>query len=278
MSGLAIMTFTPLQGMSEVVKRFLIEKGPDRATVTMTLDEAEHYTPEQRAQIIASYPEHEREARTLGIPVLGSGRIFPVTEESIRWQATPLPGYFKRIVGLDIGWDHPTAAVWLTWDADTDTVYVTDCYRVRQQTPIIHAAAIKARGAKIPVAWPHDGMQHDKGSGEEIAQLYRKQGVAMLPERAQYPDDRGNGVEAGCMDILERMETGRFKVAAHLSDWWEEFRLYHRKDGKVVKEGDDLMSATRYAIMSLRFAKAGGDHPSDPYRRKTSPSRSYMTA
>jgi hypothetical protein len=50
------------------------------------------------------------------------------------------------------------------------------------------------------------------------------------------------------------METGRFKVFKHLNDWWEEFRLYHRKDGKVVKEGDDLMSATRYAIMSLRHS------------------------
>ena len=40
----------------------------------------------------------------------------------------------------------------------------------------------------------------------------------------------------------------------HLNDWWEEFRLYHRKDGKVVKEGDDLMAATRYALMMLRHA------------------------
>jgi len=31
--------------------------------------------------------------------------------------------------------------------------------------------------------------------------------------------------------------------------------LYHRKDGRVHKEGDDLMSATRYAIMMLRYAK-----------------------
>lgn len=276
--GIAMVTFTPLLGMSNVVKRFLLETSPQRTTTTMTIDDAEHYTAEQRAAIIASYPEHEREARTLGIPVLGSGRIFPVTEESIRWEATPLPKYFKRIVGLDFGWDHPTAAVWLTWDADTDTVYVTDCYRVRQATPIIHGAAIKARGAKIPVAWPHDGLQHDKGSGEQLAQLYRKQGVAMLPERAQYPDERGNGVEAGVIDMLERMETGRWKVAAHLSDWWEEFRLYHRKDGKIVKIGDDLMSASRIGMMSLRFAKAGGEHPTDPYRRQTSSSRSYMTA
>ena len=48
----------------------------------------------------------------------------------------------------------------------------------------------------------------------------------------------------------------RLKVAKHLHDWWEEFRLYHRKDGKVVKEGDDLMSATRYALMMLRHATA----------------------
>ena len=30
--------------------------------------------------------------------------------------------------------------------------------------------------------------------------------------------------------------------------------LYHRKDGLVVKEGDDLMCATRYAVMMLRHA------------------------
>ena len=54
-----------------------------------------------------------------------------------------------------------------------------------------------------------------------------------------------------------RMEGGRFKVFKHLHDWWEEFRLYHRKDGKVFKERDDLMSATRYAVTMLRYAKNG---------------------
>ena len=51
------------------------------------------------------------------------------------------------------------------------------------------------------------------------------------------------------------MNTGRFKVFKHLNDWFEEFRLYHRQDGKVVKEGDDLMAATRYALMMLRWAR-----------------------
>jgi len=41
--------------------------------------------------------------------------------------------------------------------------------------------------------------------------------------------------------------------------------LYHRKDGKVVKEGDDLMSATRYAVMMLRHSSTKAFY--DSFRR-----------
>jgi Terminase RNaseH-like domain len=76
-------------------------------------------------------------------------------------------------------------------------------------------------------------------------------------------------VEAGLMEMLDRMQTGRFKVFRHLLDWFEEFRLYHRKDGKVFKENDDLMSATRYGVMMLRYARSSAvkkavDHYSGP--------------
>ncbi len=252
--GIAWMTFTPLLGMSEVVKRFLVAKPGGTHVTTMTIEDAEHYTPQQRAAIIEAYPEHEREARANGVPVLGSGAVFPVKESTLKEQAIDIPEIWSRLCGLDIGWDHPTAAVWIAHDRDTDTVHVYDCYRLSKETPIVHGAAIKARGDWIPVAWPHDGLQHDKGSGEQIAKQYRGQGVKMLPERATF-DDGSNGVEAGISEMLDRMKTGRLRVAAHLNEWWEEFRMYHRKDGLIVKEGDDLMSATRYAIMMLRYAK-----------------------
>ena len=76
----------------------------------------------------------------------------------------------------------------------------------------------------------------------------------MLPERATF-EDGTNGLEAGIADLMDRMNTGRFKVFAHLNDWFEEFRMYHRKDGLIVKSGDDLMSATRYAVMMKRAAQ-----------------------
>jgi len=252
--GSIMVTFTPLKGMSKVVQRFMMEQSEDRAVTTMTIDDAEHYTPEERAKIIASYPPHEREARTKGVPTLGSGRVFPVPEEQINIDAFAIPHHWPRIGAMDFGWDHPFAAVELAWDRDADVIYVTKAYRQKEATPVIHAAALKPWGDLV-WAWPHDGLQHDKGSGEQLASQYRTQGLDMMPERATF-EDGTNGVEAGIMEMLDRMQSGRWKVFSHLVDWFEEFRLYHRKDGLIVKLQDDLMSASRYGLMMKRFGKA----------------------
>lgn len=272
-AGMVFSTFTPLLGMSEVCRRFLLEPSPDRVMVNMTIDEASHYTPEQREKVVAGYPAHEREARAKGIPTLGSGRIFPVAEEDISVPARIFPKEFARIRGIDFGYDHPFAAIELVHDRDGDIVYVTRAFRQRESTPIMHAAAVRAWGNEwVPCAWPHDGLVHDKGSGDQLAAQYRAQHLTMLRERATFPDG-GSGVEAGLMAMLDRMQSGRFKVFAHLADWFEEFRLYHRKDGRVVKEHDDLMAATRYAVMMLRYAHI------EPTRRvRTAPSGSWQAA
>lgn len=252
--GSIAVTFTPLKGMSAVVARYLLEENDDRKVITMTIDDAEHYTPEQRAKIIASYPPHEREARTKGVPTLGSGLIFPVSEDDIKVEPFQIPVIWTQIAGLDFGWDHPTAAGCLAWDRDADVVYLTKVYRKRQATPVIHAAALKPWSGSseqwLPWAWPHDG-NNDTAAGENLASQYEAQGLNMLPERATF-EDGSNSVEAGLMDMLDRMQTGRFKVFSTCVEWFEEMRLYHRKDGKVVKERDDVISATRYALMMLR--------------------------
>jgi phage terminase large subunit-like protein len=248
-----MITFTPLQGMSNVVKRFLIDKPPSTCVVQMSIEEAEHYTPEQRAAIIAGYPVHEREARAKGIPTMGSGRVFPIDDALITCDPFEVPQSWVQICGLDFGWDHPSAGVRIAWDRDSDTLYVIAAHRAREQTPVMFAGAVKPWGAWLPWAWPHDGLQHDKGSGEQLAQQYRAQGLNMLKERATF-DDGTSGLEAGIAEMFDRMQTGRLKVFSHLAEWLEEFRLYHRKNGLINKVNDDLMSATRYAIMMRRFA------------------------
>lgn len=253
--GPVFTTFTPLFGMTEVVRRFYPTDSafPNCHLTMMTIDDAEHYTPEQRAKIVASYPKHERDARTRGIPILGSGRVFPVSQDEIEIPAFSLPDHWVRIAGLDFGWDHPSAAAALAWDRDADVIYVYDCHRQREQTPAMFSQRLKGWGP-IPVAWPHDGLQHEKGSGEQLAKQYKDQGLSMLPGRATF-EDGTSFVEPGITEILDRMQSGRWRVFSHLNDYWEEHNLYHRKEGLIVKKGDDIMSAARYGMMMRRFAR-----------------------
>ena len=258
--GLIYMTFTPESGMTNVIAQFMNHLQPHQQIFNATWEDAPHLDDEVKAEILAALPEHEREMRSKGVPVLGSGLVFPVKEEDIRRSSFSIPDHWARICGIDFGWDHPTAAVWIAHDRDTDTAWVYDTYRKSSETPVFHSAALKARGHWIPVVWPHDGSQHDKGSGIPLAQLYRQQGVNMNRLCFENPEG-GQSVEAGLMNMLDRMRTSRFFVFDHCFDFFEEFRMYHRKDGKVIKLNDDLMSATRYAVQSLRFAKTSEMRP-----------------
>jgi phage terminase large subunit-like protein len=262
LDGFVFLTFTPLLGMTEVVTRYLKEQPPGSIVIRMGIADAKHFSPERQAEIIAGYPEHEREARAQGEPILGSGRVFPVDAAELEESPIQIPDYWPRIGGLDIGWDHPTAVVWLAWDRDVDIVHVYDTYKLKEQTPLVHAAIIKKRGPWIPIAWPHDGHQHDKGSGKMIAQQYRNEGVLMLPTHATHKPEKGKkegtggySLEAGVSEMLIRMQTGRWRVSSLCQDWFNEYKMYYRKDGQIVKKGDDLMSASRIALMMLRFAK-----------------------
>ena len=69
----------------------------------MTLDDCEHYTDEQKEQIAASYAEHEREARTMGIPTMGSGVVFPIARARIEVEHRDIPDHWPRIGGLESG-------------------------------------------------------------------------------------------------------------------------------------------------------------------------------
>lgn len=253
--GAVVVTCTLLKGMTTIAMRFWQELHiyQDAGMVNMTIEDVAHYTAEQKAKIIASYPPHEREARTKGIPSMGSGRVFPVPEDQIVIPPIQIPRHWPRIIGVDFGWDHPAAACWVAWDRDTDTIYLTDEFRLRETSVAMQAPLLAAKGKWIPIAWPHDGLQHDKGSGEQLANQYRNLGANMLPERATF-EDGGNGVEAGISEMMERMQTGRWRVFSTCSAWVEEFRMYHRKGGLIVKERDDVISASRYAMMMLRFA------------------------
>jgi len=273
--GMVYMTFTPEHGMTETVASFMNNLQDGQSLTNATWDDASeqvetfkgnkgHLNESVMHQILSSYSPHEREMRRYGRPSIGSGLVFPVQDEKIIIDPIALPDHWPRIAGIDFGYDHPTAVVWAAWDKDEDELYIYDCYRQSKATPSVHAQAIRNRPSFVPIAWPHDGNRRDSMGNPGLAEQYRALGCNMLLEHFTNPPalgekKGGNSVEEGLMDILQYMENGKFHVFSTLSDWFEEFRMYHRKGGKVIPFKDDLMSATRYAVLSRRFAISGSD-------------------
>lgn len=253
--GILFTTFTPLFGPTLLVDAFTGREHPDRGMVTMSLDEAEHFSAEQREKRLAGYKPHERDARARGIPKLGSGAIFLTPEEIVVEQAISyVPEHWAKLWGIDFGIGHPFAAVLLLWDRDTDVMHVHHCIRMADTLPIVHAHAMRQVGGNVPVAWPKDGGDREKSTGAPLAAAYRKFELRMMAGHATFPDG-GYSTEAGIQEIDDREKTGRIRYASHLNELLEERRFYHRKDGQIVKLRDDIMSALRQAVMAKRFAR-----------------------
>lgn len=254
-NGLMVFTATPLLGMSDVVAHFL-EGGDGIYNQNATWDDAPHLGKEEKARQIASYPAHERDARTKGIPMMGEGAVYPVPDEDIACDPFRIPDYFARIAGIDFGISHPTGVCWLAHDRDSDIVYIYDAYQRSGEAVPYHADAIKDRGDWIPVAWPHDGLQRDKGTAEPLKKQYAARGVNMLHESARWSAKKGGSQskESAASEVLDRMMTGRFKVFSNLNIWFEQKRMYHRKDGVIQPVRDDVLRAGDYALMMLRYA------------------------
>lgn len=257
--GRGILTLTPENGRTELVIQFMDNPGPGQKFMQKGWDDAPHLSDKVKAELLAAFPAHQRDMRTKGVPMLGHGRIYDVSEESITCEPFPIPRHFKVIDGMDFGWDHPQAHVQLVWDADQDVFYLTRAWKKSESLAIAAWGATKAWSQNVPTAWPADGLQTEKGSAKQQKDYYEEAGFTMIHEHATWPDG-SNGVEAGIFEIRELMMQGKFKVFAGLREWFDEFLQYHRDSkGHIHKKFDDFMDATRYAYMMRRYAISYGD-------------------
>lgn len=253
--GLIAITATPENGLTSLVDLFMKDNSGYLYFQNATWDDAPHLDEKTKKELLASIPEWQHEMRSRGIPMMGEGLVYDVAESSIMMDPIQIPDHWRRVCGVDVGINHPTAAVWTAYDAGTDTIYVYDVYCEKGGVPSQHGTAINARGVWIPVILPHDADNTEKGSGKSVSMYYREAGVNVQPETFYNPitwdGKKTNFVEPGIMDILQRMKTGRFKVFSTCGRFFEEMRRYHRKDGKIYKEFDDVMDAARYSALSV---------------------------
>jgi phage terminase large subunit-like protein len=201
--GLMMFTRTPLFGLTPIVKHYLYPTSNQTWHTGASMDDAPHLDEEAKSMLLDSLPLHERETRRTGKILLGSGNIYPVTEDMLSQAPFEVPRFFRKVVGIDFGANHPFACVKIAYDADNDCVYVVDAKKVtareaKESSAQDMLAAVHSRmvdqmclGVKLPVSWPHDGMNREKGTGIQLIESYRECGLNCLPFSARYKNEKG---------------------------------------------------------------------------------------
>jgi phage terminase large subunit-like protein len=247
--GLLILTFTPLDGLTDIVLTYLPggqivdeSQSVGQFLIMIGWDDAPHLSAKDKELLFSLMPPYQRDARTKGIPQLGSGAIYPIPEMDILVDPFEIPDFWPRSYAMDVGWN-ATSAVWGAIDREGETAYLYSEYLRGQAEPPIHAEAVKSRGEWIPGTIDPASRGRGQADGFQLLVQYQDLGLDL--------SIADNSVEAGLYKVWTDLSIGKLKVFKTLSSWLEEYRIYRRDEkGKVIKEKDHLMDCTRYWRMS----------------------------
>lgn len=288
------LTFTPETGVTAVVKQIQNDwdlhkaEWKDVAGSTFDIDidnetfhfdtvytlrgKKGHLTEEKVRASARKIPAHSMKMRMRGIPVLGSGLVFRFPEDQFSCDEREFPEHWQFLDGIDFGGlsssSHPSAYARGAYDPTNDVIYIYDGFKIQgKEIPEVAVHIVmKPNSDKIPCVWPHDGnkMGHDGTTRDQ----YEAAGVNMYtnednpdkshatnpPGETQKEGDGGNRIMPGIDEMSLRMNDGRLKVMRSVGEFFEEYRGYHMKDGKIVDVDDDFIAAVRYIVMMIRNA------------------------
>ena len=206
-------------------------------------DDVPHLTESMKQSMEEGMLPHLKEARRHGKPTLGSGAIYPVPEDDIIYDKIELDPFWLQGAGMDVGWKK-NAVVWARYDSGSDIIYLHDEYYRGYAEPSVHASAVLARSKEMPIMIDTGAHSSSQFDGVNLFQKYCNLGLNLI--------NANKAVDAGLLEVFQRLSSGRLKIHKNLVNWLKEFRIYRRNEkGQIVKENDHLMDATRYLVMGL---------------------------
>jgi phage terminase large subunit-like protein len=258
----AVVTLTPTEGRDQLWMRFE-EPSPHRMTLRMTLHDATHLSKEQIAAIIERTPPEDRAMRIYGEPAQGSGNVYE-TPESVFLHDRPITDFNRPYLRWGWGTDvthggtsagsSAFAAVLGCYDEYSDTIWIVDAIKLHRSLLPAQAAAIRSHAfGDCVVLWPRDAHQSgDAMTGEALATQFKKLGLSMASDHVRNERGVAPSLEDSVAEVSTRLATGRLRVARHCREWLDEYRAFHRKDRKIVREFCDLMDATRVLVTGIK--------------------------
>ena len=205
-----------------------------------------YYPKEEFERASSSLSKEVFEMRYLGQFRKMSGLIYSNFDSNYIIEPFDIPDGWRRIAGIDFGWNNPFVFLDIAIDND-DNVYVVSDYCRPERTLQEHIQEIK----NITRDKHYEGVFCDPSGKQQIEDL---KSSLSLPIR-----EANNDVFSGIEHINSLIKTNRIKVFNTCKNFLDEIEVYHWKDTKdgntkdePEKLNDHCMDAMRYAIYTFR--------------------------
>jgi phage terminase large subunit-like protein len=270
-NGQVLCSFTPLKGMSGLVRKFW-DKIDGYTHVRVTWDDIPYvnewdepfFSQDERDQMSRDFMPWERECRMKGIPLVGKGVVFPL----LNWptyKAEELElsknGKLERLISFDLGIKNdPTVISFFFRNPETEVIYLHRQITVdKGQTPDEYIHYLLDRESKhIPIALPHDGSQPGRYTLTEqsVREVFEDSyGLNVIPGAILNPaNDQGkvtNHKSYGINIMRMGMERKTFMINESCTEFLKEARDYAIDDAGRFSDPDDHIDSARIGILAL---------------------------
>lgn len=270
-NGQVLCSFTPLKGMSGLVRKFW-DKIDGYTHVRVTWDDVpfknewdeEFFSQEERDQLSRDFMPWERECRMKGIPLVGKGVVFPMlnwpTYKSTDIDLKNNPA-LERLISFDLGIKNdPTVISFLFRDPVEEIIYLNKQIKIAKgETPDEYVHFLMDRESKnVPIALPHDASQAGRYTLTEqsVREVFEDSyGLNCIPGAILNPvNDQGkvtNHKSYGINIMRMGMERGTFMINESCTEFLDEARNYAIDDAGRFSDPDDHIDSARIGILAL---------------------------
>ncbi|HBV5677858.1 TPA: hypothetical protein MD163_004999 [Klebsiella aerogenes] len=285
--GFISVTATPEHGITPLWEKFSKDDSGYLYFQIATWDDAPHLTEEAKQNLLAGYTtEYEKEMRSRGIPVLGSGAVYPFGEKEIDGvltidQIKSNPFAYKLLWGCDFGYSSnesadPSTLILTAYEMETDRIYIVDEWNSKQDAkknrlahmPEHMANVIKASAFPYaPLLVPHDAKKQIDGLGTNVTRLseLKRYGVNVLPQVFEIPHQLTNGaiekpkhsrsLHWTIHYLCKLFSEDKLKINVQkMKALMNEYRVYQWKENGDPRDSKNhLLDAMRIAAISIKF-------------------------
>lgn len=268
--GHIMYTCTPEQGMTALQRLYAEDESGQLHIDSASWDECPHIKEEDIKRLLAGIPAWQHDMRRKGLPVLGSGAVFPFPDEDITCDNIIPQDTWPILAALDFSSVNDASVVVFTcYDPTGDVYYVYDMEYieaiVNKNPKFMSQVILNSPTPLIPTISPHDGGIKSVNP-EAKARIMKDLGVNILGEPFYNPfnlnlafhkiTSKNRDREPGLTEMRRLFETNKLKVCRSILPFFKEkaqmFYAPTSNGGMETKGKDDAIDAIRYAILSLR--------------------------